>query len=144
MLNDELCNNFFEKFYLPQDKIIIANQKLKEYLQKKIPNASFVNSTTLSVIDPDKVNELSRIDEYVIYYSKNLDDEYLKSLLYKDNLEILCGEFCVPNCPARTEHYKAISMSYKGDNSLLDEFELSQKCPRKNELNGLTISEVAK
>lgn len=142
MLDDKLCNNFIQTYYRPQDKVIVANTKLKSYLHEKYPQISFVNSTTLSITDINKVNALSKEDDYVIYYGKNNDNQYLEQLKYKNHLEILCGEFCVPNCPMRQKHYEAISASYSGDDKALIEFTENGKCPKQQNDN-LPIADIA-
>jgi hypothetical protein len=70
---------------------------------------NFVNSTTLGITDIDQVNNISKNEIYVLYYGKNNDNNYLKSLKYPENIEILCAETCIPNCPYRSKHYEAIS-----------------------------------
>ena len=139
-LNDKRCNYFINKYYRPQDKIIIANSSLKKYLFDKYYPIQFVNSTTLNIVNINEVNKISKNEEYVPYYGKNIDNEYFKNLKYKENIEILCGELCIPNCPMRTKHYEAISESYLGNNFLLNNF----KCPQTNNLNKLTITELIK
>ena len=108
-LHDKLCNNFIQKYYRPQDKIIIANPTLKQYLKETYPQISFVNSTCLGITDIDKVNDISKNEHYVLNYNKNGDNEYLNKLKYPENIEILCGEHCILNCPNRNNHYKEIS-----------------------------------
>ena len=101
LLNDKICNEFLAYYYKPKDKVIIANPILKKYLHDKYPYISFVNSTTLGIIDINEVNKLSENEIYVVNYSKNNDNNYLMSLSNKDNLELICAEQCVPNCPNR-------------------------------------------
>lgn len=134
LLNDKLCNQFIDTYYRPQDKIIIANFNLKQYLQNKWPEMSFVNSTTLGIIDIDKINLMTEHEGYVIYYGKNNDNEYLLQLKHKENIEILCGELCIPNCPSRKAHYEAISKSYSGDNKALINFTTKHICPKQNNI----------
>jgi hypothetical protein len=63
----------------------------------------------LDIIDLDKVNEITKNNIYVINYNFNNNDYYLDNLKHKENIELICAEPCVPNCPVRTKHYKAIS-----------------------------------
>lgn len=122
LLYDKKCNDFFDTYLRSQDKIIIASPSLKAYLNKKYQNCQFINSTTLGIIDLDKVNELSKNEVYVLYYGKNADNNYLSQLLYKDNIEILCAELCVPNCPYRDKHYEIMSQAALGDIEILKTF----------------------
>lgn len=108
-LEDKLCNEFIQKYYQPQDKIIIVNPILKKYLKDTYPQITFVNSTCLGITDLNQVNKLSENEIYVLNYNKNDDDIYLNQLQYKDNIEILCGELCVKNCQYRSQHYMDIS-----------------------------------
>ena len=134
LLSDKLCNQFINTYYRPQDKIIIANPILKEYLQNKYKEISFVNSTTLGIIDINQINTMTEHEGYVIYYGKNNDNEYLSQLEHKENIEILCGELCIPNCPNRKEHYEAISASYSGDSTALINFTQNHVCPKKENI----------
>lgn len=108
-LHDKICNSFIEKYYRPQDKIIIANPDLKKYLKETYPEISFVNSTTIGLTDISTINKLTENEIYVLNYNKNGDNEYLKQLTHPENIEILCGEHCVANCPNRRKHYEEVS-----------------------------------
>lgn len=131
LLDDIDCNNFIKQFYQPQDKVIIANEQLHSYLKNLYPEMSFVYSTTLNIKAIDKINEITANNDYVLHYSKNADNNYLKQLLYPENIEILCAEACSPNCPYRQKHYDAISKANLGDTSNAQKY--IDKCPFKEE-----------
>ena len=126
LLHDKWCNEYIQKCYQPQDKVIVANQTLKQYLKETYPQITFVNSTTLGITNIDEVNKISENEIYVLNYNKNGDDNYLKQLKYTENIEILCGEHCVMHCKNRKQHYIEISKVQLGEpiNS-----EAEKNCP---------------
>ena len=136
---DQLCNNFIQQYYRLQDKIIIADFKLKEYLQKQYPQISFIYSTTLGITDIDKVNQLSKNNIYVLYYGKNDDDKYLKQLNHPENIEILCGEHCIKNCPYRSKHYLAVSQAQLG---LIPDLTEITPCPASCKDNNIPLTDL--
>jgi len=138
-LEDRNCNLFIQKYYRPQDKIIIANPTLKQYLKDTYPQVSFVNSTTLGITNIEEVNKLSENEIYVINYNKNDDNKYLEQLKYKDNLEILCGEHCVKNCSNRHNHYSDISKMQLG---IMKEYDVERRCPFFEKFKGVPLREL--
>ena len=109
LINDFRCNEFVKKYIRPQDEVIINHPKLIEHFKQNYPNISLIYSTTLGITKIKRINKLTTNSIYVMNYNKNNDNEYIKQLAHKENIEILCGETCALNCPYRQQHYKEIS-----------------------------------
>lgn len=109
MVKDPACNLFIDTCYKPTDYIIFSNEILHNYLLNKIPEDHFIYSTTMGIKDIKQINLYSKNNLIVLDYTKNNDNEYLQQLQFPKNIEILCGELCVDNCPYRMQHYIAVS-----------------------------------
>lgn len=118
-INQEIAHdyktNYFMQHYLrDQDKLIVANELLINFLKQNYPNTKLIYSTTLNITDIKEVNKISKDHIYVLNYNYNNNNEYLEHLENIHNIEILCAEPCQPNCPLRLQHYKHISMEMLG------------------------------
>ena len=111
---DYKSNYFMERYIRKNDSVIIASPVLIDYFKTKYPKIPLVYSTTMNITDIDKVNEVTENNLYVLNYNYNTDDEYIKKLQHPENIEILCAEPCIPNCPKRMEHYEIISKDILG------------------------------
>lgn len=111
LINDYRCNQFVKKYIRPQDEVVINHPKLIQHFKEHYPQIPLIYSTTLEITDINQVNEITKNNIYVLSYTKNNDIEYLKNLQYKDNIELLCGETCMDNCPYRKEHQRMISQT---------------------------------
>ena len=110
LAQDWLCNNFLHLYYREQDSVIVASKALFDHLTQTYPNMKLIYSTTVGIIDPIKVNEITAQDMiYVVNYKKNNNNEYLKKLSHPEQLEVICAEPCNFNCTERRKHYEAIS-----------------------------------
>ena len=114
ILTDHRTNLFIKNYVRPQDKLIIANKDLKEYLKEHYPNIDYIYSTTMNITDLDKINKITKNHIYVLNYNYNNDNIYLKQLKYPEHIEVLCAEPCLPNCPNRVKHYEEISKAVLG------------------------------
>lgn len=114
ILNEELiqekkCNDFIYSYYNPQDYIIFSNELLHKHLSLIVPEDHFIYSTTMGIKDLKQINQYSKNNLVVLDYSYNNNESYLKQLDYPSNIEILCGELCIDDCPHRMKHYIAVS-----------------------------------
>lgn len=111
-VNDYKCNKFVCDFIRLQDEVIVNHPLLIEHFKSQYPRIPIVYSTTLNIVDIDKINEITKTNIYVLNYNYNNNNAYLDKLEHKENVEIICAEPCIPNCPKRLEHYKTISQAY--------------------------------
>ena len=109
LTTDYKANYFFTHYMRPQDKVIVAHPLLINHFKYNYPKIPIIYSTTMNIKDIKDVNEITKKNIYVLNYNYNYDDEYIKQLQYPNNIEILCGEPCIANCPNREKHYKEIS-----------------------------------
>ena len=114
MINDQQCNDLIDKYYKPQDYIIFYDSALQRHLSNKIAADHFIYSTTLNIIDINQINEITKNNILVLNYMKNNDNEYLKQLQFPHNIELLCAETCIPNCPHKYQHYLSYSKANLG------------------------------
>ena len=126
MTHDYFCNKFTKEVIRLQDKVIINNKYLIEHFKKNYPNIPIIYSTTMDITDIEQVNQLSEQNIYVLNYNYNNDNTYLEQLKYPQNIEILCGEPCIDNCPYRAQHYISIS---KGALGIADDENDINECP---------------
>lgn len=109
IVKDYMCNLFVKKYIRPQDEVIINHPLLLKHFKKEYPKIPIVYSTTLDIKNIDKVNKITETNMYVVNYNYNNDKEYLQQLQHPNNIELICAEPCIPNCPNRTKHYTSIS-----------------------------------
>lgn len=109
MFLDTLCNRWVEYTENEKNSIIIYNDKLKEYIQKKYPKYNFVHSITKGLMNLDLYNEHSKNDMVVVDYNFNTNHEFLSKLKHPENIELICAEPCVSNCPDRFNHWNNMS-----------------------------------
>lgn len=126
--NDYKTNFFMSKFLRSNDKLIVANPLLIDYIKEKYPNTKLVYSTTMNITDIDEINKITKDNIYVMNYNYNNNDKYLAQLKHPENIEVLCGEPCIPNCSTRMNHYECISKIILGQ-AKIDDFE----CPNGSE-----------
>ena len=72
-------------------------------------------------------------------YNYNNNNSYLKQLKHPENIEILCAEPCLQNCPNRVAHYKNVSEMILGLN---DTFYAMEQCPMHNKHTFLSTSDI--
>lgn len=109
LVTDYKSNYFFLHYIRSEDKAIIAHPLLIDHFKYNYPKISLIYSTTMNIKDIETVNEITKKNIYVLNYNYNYNDIYIKQLLYPNNIEVLCGEPCILNCPNREKHYKEIS-----------------------------------
>ena len=106
MLLDYRGNSWLKACEKEGNGVIVATELMAEYIRKNYPTYEIIWSTSCNLTDIDKINELSEQDMVVLDYSFNTDKKSLAKFTHPENLEILCAEYCIDNCPQRQEHYK--------------------------------------
>lgn len=113
-ITPELYNDYQNNLFLIEskyigDSIIINNDNFGEYIKQKYPQYSLIYSTTKNIKTIEDYNKYSKNNLVVLNYIHNHNDDILSTLEYPKNIEILCAEECIANCPNRQEHYEVIS-----------------------------------
>lgn len=98
-----------------------------DYLEQNYPNYYLMWSTTKGVKTVEEINELSKDRLTVPPYTMNNTDA-VTQFEHPENIELLCCEACIDNCPNRASHYEDIS---KGQLLLPSK---GFKCPHNCEL----------
>ena len=106
---DPLCNDWMRICENKNNSVIVYSEEFANYIKTNYPDYNIIYSTTRTATDLNTINQLSKDNLVVLNYNKNHDEKYLQALQYPQNVEILCAELCVPNCPCRNDHYKYIS-----------------------------------
>lgn len=78
------------------------------YIRKHYPNMYLLWSTTKGITDIDEINALSEDRLLVPPYTMNNTDACEK-FEHPQNIELLCCEACIDNCPNRAHHYENIA-----------------------------------
>ena len=136
-LNNKQCNDFVQQYIRPQDEVIINSPLLINHFKENYPNINLIYSTTLDITNINIINNITKNNVYVLNYNYNNDNNYIQQIINKHNLEILCAEPCILNCPFRLEHYINISKDI-----INNDYENIFYCPFKSEL--LTFEEIIK
>lgn len=79
-----------------------------DYIKANYPNLYLIWSTTKGVKTPEEINELSKDTLTVPPYQMNNTDA-IDKLEHTENIELLCCEACIDNCPDRQAHYEDLS-----------------------------------
>lgn len=79
-----------------------------EYVEANYSNLYTLWSTTKGVQTAEEINELSEKKLTVIPYQMN-NTTIIDEFTYPENLELLCCEACIDNCPDRQNHYADLS-----------------------------------
>ena len=106
-LNDNYCNIITQVFHNGKHSITVGSLILFEYLKKKYPNYTYFYSTIpIDNLTLEEQNFNLGFDKYVIPRKFNNNWEQLLSIPEedRDKIELLCNDFCNPNCN-RLYHY---------------------------------------
>lgn len=110
LFNDFSCNQWLSHCQEEGHGVITFSEDFSEYIRKTFPQYQIIWSTTRRDNDINVINKLTKQNDLLVLdYKYNHDEAMLKSLANPHNIEILCGEQCIPNCPVRSQHYHAIS-----------------------------------
>lgn len=127
-LNDSLCNYIMEVGQTGMNGVIINNDILENYLRSKYPNYNYILSTTAVRRGLDNINiACEKYDMVVLDYNDNKNLDILNNILFKNKVEFLCNEMCIPNCQYRKYHYETIS-----DAQIKNDLSICFKCPNNN------------
>ena len=86
----------------------VSSESFADFIQSNYPNLYILWSTTKGLKTADEVNELSKDHICVIPYQMNNTD-IIDKFEHTENIEVLCCESCIDNCPDRQNHYADLS-----------------------------------
>lgn len=114
--------NYRNQFFHSNNGVIIASQKLKEYIQNNYPFLQIiysiigvVNDTNFVTDDVKYYNDISKEYDYIVLNtSRAFDLNFLKQIKDKNKFEIIVNTKCIKNCPFAKLHYDSVSNINKG------------------------------
>lgn len=106
MLSDYRGNSWLKACERQGNGVIVANDLMANYIRKNYPLYEIIWSTSCGIRDIETVNKISEKEMIVLDYTYNTNSKLLSKLKYPENVEILCAEYCIDNCPNRQQHYK--------------------------------------
>lgn len=114
-LKDPYCNYCLTQAHNGMNGVIVVSPLLEEYIRKNYPKMKITASTCREIKTPENVNaELKKgYDLLVLDYNMNNQYDQLEKIEDKGRCEILINAGCVPNCPRRGTHYRAVSEDQK-------------------------------
>ena len=97
------------------NEIVIADDRLEEYVRQHYPQYQFISSTTKCLNSPELLKKEIEKDNYYMVcldYNLNKNMKMLESLTdeEKKKCEFLINAICAPGCPNRKEHYRLNSL----------------------------------
>jgi hypothetical protein len=106
---NDFCGQCFDKNNKPViNGVNINSEPFHDYIAANYPNLYLLWSTTKGLKTAEEVNELSKDTLTVIPYQMNNTD-IIDQFTHPENLELLCCESCIDNCPDRQSHYDDLS-----------------------------------
>ena len=86
----------------------VNNPAFAGYISRNYPSYQLIWSTTKGIKEVEEVNALSEDRLLVPPYAMNNTDAVTK-FIHPENIELLCCETCIDNCPNRSYHYECIA-----------------------------------
>lgn len=90
-------------------EILVSSDILRNHIRENYPNLKIVRSATKATLLKD--NEEDLYNKIVLPKWNNHDMNLIKDLQQKVELEILCDEPCIVNCPRKKTHYESYNRS---------------------------------
>ena len=86
----------------------VSSEAFADFIHSNYPNLYTLWSTTKGLKSVEEVNKLSKDNIVVIPYQMN-NTNIIDEFKYPENLELLCCEACIDNCPDRQAHYENLA-----------------------------------
>jgi hypothetical protein len=139
-LADPYANLTLEIAHDPMNAVVTANPVIEQYVRKRYPKFKIVGSVTaeksLSIAFLKRRAE--EVDLLVLPPEYN-DRLAIMEKLPVEKLEVILNERCVPNCPNRRNHYRAIGKSQLSWDPAFQAENHETHCPLwKAEVAGMT------
>lgn len=110
-LKDEYCNFCMKAADNGMNEVLVVSPVLEEYIRKNYPGYKINSSTCKEIRTIEALNEELEKDYNLVVLDYNLNNQFelLEKIKDKARCEVLVNACCVPNCPRRGDHYKAIA-----------------------------------
>ncbi len=108
-LSDPDCNLFLERCENHMNGVVVSSDVLRKHIRKHYPKFKIIASIGFNKIDFEFYQKaLDLYDLVVLNPDLNSDFDFIRRL-DSSRIEILVNEFCITNCPYRSEHSRYIS-----------------------------------
>lgn len=109
-LADDFCNTITEIAESSMNGVIVVSNLLENYIRRTYPELKVLASTIKEYRTLEELNAACDIyDAIVPSYNANHDWDVLSKVKNPEKIVMLVNEFCIPNCPYRTQHYNFVS-----------------------------------
>lgn len=112
-MNDTYCNMIMKNSDNGINQVIVYSPILESYLRSNYPNFKLISTTTKLIKDVDILIEELKKEYFMVVLDGDFahsDILYNELLDYKDKVEIMANESCIPNCPLKDKHYRQLSI----------------------------------
>lgn len=94
------------------NEVIVVSPLLEDYIRKNYPKYKITSSTCKRITDSQQLCSEVEKDYHIVVidYDLNHDFDALSKISDKKKCELLVNACCNPECPIRSEHYKAIGL----------------------------------
>jgi collagenase-like PrtC family protease len=122
-LGDTYANLTLEIAHDPMNAVITSNPVIERYVRKHYPKYQIIGSATALQKSAAALKRRAEEVDLLVLPPECNGRRALIEKLPIDKIEVILNEHCVPNCPNRRDHYRAIGMSqlstdpsYQADN----------------------------
>ncbi len=112
---NSLCHLAMTQNPTGRNSVILANDMLRKHLRSEYPTLRLISSILKVTADRGKGNLevyqrlAEEYDEVMVHPDDALNYELLEKIEDKERHIIIVNEYCIRNCPLRSQHYTALS-----------------------------------
>lgn len=109
VFNDYYGNTILMAAHNGMNGVNVSSPEFAGYIKKNYPDFYLLWSTTKGIKTVEEINALSE-DRIIVPPYTMTDPEIVKQFAHPENIEMLCCEACIDNCPDRANHYEDIAI----------------------------------
>ena len=119
---DILSNNYIKYTENERNRIIAQSDYFINYVKTNYPKYKITYSTLRQEDSLEYYNSVQDQDIIVLNYKYNTNNNFLSQIQKPEQIEIICGEPCIDNCPRRREHQNLLNKLQRGDFDVIDQY----------------------
>lgn len=110
-LQDAYCNFCMKAADNGMNEVLVFSPLLEAYIRERYPRFKINSSTCKEIRSVAALNEELEKDYSLVVLDYNFNNQFelLEQVRHREKCEILVNACCVPNCPRRGAHYRAIA-----------------------------------
>jgi collagenase-like PrtC family protease len=142
-LADPDANLTLEIAHDPMNAVITSNPVIERYVRKHYPKFKIIGSATANDLSVSFLKRRAQeVDLLVLPPECNGRRAFIEKLPV-EKLEVILNERCVPHCPNRRMHYRAIGKSQLSRDPSFQAINHENHCPlSKAEIEGKTVRDM--